>query len=67
MKTRIVELTLPNGKKIFEIQQRRFLIWGAGESDVDWLCDNRYYSLDEAKAKLPYFDGTKIKREVVFH
>ena len=65
MKTRIVELTLPNGFKIFEIQQRRFFIWKAGESDIDWLCDNRYYSLDEAKANLPYFDGTQIRTRIV--
>ena len=63
MKTRIVQRTLVDGEIIFVIQQRHFLLrWLWVDAWINSLsgatCCDSFYTLDDAKKHLCYFDGS---------
>lgn len=78
MKARIVENTLPSGRKSYTIQQRHFIfrwLWvpawvnawvnAWGNSLDGAACNDTWNTLEEAKDNLCWFDGTKTKRRVI--
>lgn len=68
MKVRIVKRTNPMGSPWYVIQQKHYLFrwwWvDASSNQHEHRCD-KYYTLEEAKANLCWFDGTPHKDEVV--
>jgi hypothetical protein len=69
-KARIVERTLPDKTKIYVIQQRHFLfcwLWVDAwiNSLLGPICQDSFYSLEEAKNNLCYFDGTSAKDRII--
>ena len=69
MKARIVENTLPSGRKSYTIQQRHFLFWwwwvpAWANSWAGATCNDTWNTLKEAEENLCWFDGTKTKRRV---
>tara|TARA_R110002020_G_scaffold17516_10_gene61456 strand:- start:445 stop:657 length:213 start_codon:yes stop_codon:yes gene_type:complete len=68
MKCRIVERTVVNGSKRWVIQQRHFLFrwwWVDAWVNKGVYCIDTFQSLQAAKEKLCYFDGTKVKNKVI--
>lgn len=70
MKTRIIERTGPEGSRCYVIQQKHFLFrWWWVDAWVNSLdgasCRDSFSTLDEARANLCYFDGTKTVDKVV--
>jgi hypothetical protein len=71
MKVRIVERTNPAGYKTYEIQQKHFLFrWMWVDAWINsWQgasCNSTFYTLEDAKKHLCYFDGTKCTQTVVY-
>ena len=69
-KARIIERTGPTGHKQWVIQQRHFILrWMWVDAWVNsWMgaaCQDSFYSLADATAHLPCFDGTPTIEEVV--
>lgn len=68
MKARIVKRTNVDGTVEFVIQQRHFLFrwwWvDAWMNSSTWTIDS-FPTLEEAKKSLCYFDGSKVKEEVI--
>lgn len=70
MKTRIIKRTAPDGSVEYVIQQKHFLFrWWWVDA---WLndscgagCVDYFDTLEEARANLCYFDGSKCKEEVI--
>lgn len=68
MNARIIKRTNVDGNVTYVIQQKHFLFWWWW---VDaWMnagpdCECSYDTLEEARKNLCYFDGTKVKEEVV--
>ncbi len=67
IKIRIVKQTMPDSRIVFEIQRKFLWMW------IDAYYFNHtakiyriYSTLEEAKKDLCYFDGTKIKEEIVY-
>lgn len=70
MKTKIIERTLPDGKIKYVIQQKHWLfrwIWSDGwlNSSSGASCKDSFSTLQEAKDNLCWFDGTKVKDQVI--
>ena len=70
MKARIVERTSPDGRKEYVIQQRHFLFrWLWVDAWVNSFfgasCRDSWFTLEEAKENLCFFDGTSFKDRVV--
>lgn len=69
MKTRIVEITLRNGKTVYQIQQKHFLfrwMWvGVGCNSWDIYIQDTYPTFEEADKNLCWHDGTKNKIKVI--
>lgn len=68
-KVRIIERTMPDGRKEYTIQQKHFLFfwwWVDAWMNHDVSTTDSFSTLEEAKKNLCYFDGTKIKEEVVY-
>jgi|DEB0MinimDraft_6_1074348.scaffolds.fasta_scaffold318518_1 hypothetical protein len=62
-KARIVEIEYPDGRTAYRIQQRHWLFkwkWVSAwiNSPLGAMCDDTFYTLEEAKENLCYFDGT---------
>ena len=68
MKARIVEVTRPNGDKVYVIQQKHWLFrWSwvpASWNTYEWVTDT-FSTEKEAKKNLCWFDGTKNKYKVI--
>jgi len=69
-KARIIERTCVDGKKVYVIQQKHFLFrWQWVDAWANSLegasCQDYFFTLEEAKRNLCYFDGTKIKEKIV--
>ena len=69
-KVRIIERILPDKRVLYVIQVRHSLFrwWWVDawlESDCGASCKDSFSTLEEAKANLCYFDGTKCKERVV--
>jgi len=68
-RARIIKRTMPNGRVVYVIQQRHSLFrwwWvDAWFNSLGEMCDDQYVSLKMAQENLCWFDGTKIKEEVV--
>jgi hypothetical protein len=67
-KARIIKKTMPDGKVKFTIQQRHFLFfwWWVDDwinNDVSTI--DSFSTLEEAKENLCWFDGTKVKQEII--
>lgn len=67
-KTRIIKRTAVDEKVTYVIQQKHFIFfwWWVDawvNSGVDCACE--FKTMEEAEQNLCYFDGTKIKEEVV--
>jgi len=70
MKTRIIKRTGVAGGVRYVIQQKHFIFrwwWvDASVNSLDYVNTRDYFdTLDDAKKHLCYFDGTKIKEEVL--
>ena len=70
MKARIIENTLPSGRKSYTIQQRHFLFrwWWvpAWVNSMDGAaCCDTWGTLHEARENLCWFDGTETKRRII--
>lgn len=70
MKTRIVERTYPDGNIRYVIQQKHFLFrwWWVDawmNDSCGACCKDEFSTLEEAKANLCYFDGTKSVDRVI--
>ena len=70
MDARIVERNAPDGRKSWVIQQRHFLFrWWWVDAWVNaWegaSCNDSYFSLEEARKHLCFFDGTPTTERVV--
>jgi hypothetical protein len=66
--TRIIKRTMPDGRIEFTIQQRHsifFWWWVDAWVNKDVSTTDTFSSLEEAQKKLCYFDGTKIKQEII--
>ncbi len=69
---RILEITKPNGNKRYIIQKRRFIfrwLWVDMKYPMhamEFSTVREYYSLEEAKADLCLFAGTKDKFKEVY-
>ena len=66
---RIIKRTMPDGRKVFTIQQKHFLffwLWVDAWINNDVSTIDSFSTLEEAQKNLCYFDGTKIKQEVTF-
>lgn len=69
-KARIIERTLPDGRKLFVIQQKHFLFrWQWVDAWVNsWAgayCNDSFHTLEEAENMLCFFDGTTVRERVV--
>ncbi len=67
-KVRIIERTMPNGRKEFTIQQKHFLFfwwWVDAWVNNDVSTTDSFSTLEEAQKNLCYFDGTKCREVVV--
>lgn len=69
-KARIIERTSPVGTKSWVIQQKHSLFrWKWVDAWLNsWAgaaCQDSFFSLEEAKANLSYFDGTPVTKEVL--
>jgi hypothetical protein len=68
MKARIVKRTNVDGTVTFVIQQKHFLFFwqwvDAWVNNGPWTIDS-FPTLKEAKRHLCYFDGSKIKEEII--
>ena len=69
-KARIVKRTDPAGRVTYVIQQPHFFFrWRWVDAWINSIgganCKDYFDTLDEAKAHLPYFDGTPTVTEVV--
>ena len=68
-KTRIVMKTFPGGRICYTIQQHFLFRWMWVDAWINSpfgaACQDTFYTLEEAKRNLCYFDGTKTKIEVV--
>ena len=68
MKARIVKKTNVDGRVEFVIQQRHFLFrwwWVDAWMNRDVYTIDSFSTLEEAKKNLCYFDGSKVKQEIV--
>jgi hypothetical protein len=70
-KVRIVERTGKDGSITYTIQHRYFLfpLWWVDACVGLWdggYLQNTWDTLEEAKANLPFFDGTRVKQKVVY-
>ena len=69
-KARIVKRTKPDGSVVYVIQQRYFLFpwWWADAwvNSPDPYVLYEFWTLEEAKRNLCWYDGTKHKDEVVY-
>ena len=68
MTARIVKRTMPDGRVIFTIQQRHFLFfwwWVDAWMNNDVSTTDSFSTFEEAKKNLCYFDGTKVKQEII--
>jgi hypothetical protein len=68
-KVRIVKKTMPDGRVVFTIQEKHFLffwVWVNAWMNHDVSTVDSFPTIEEAKANLCYFDGTKCRKEVVF-
>jgi hypothetical protein len=70
MKTRIIERTSVDGSITYVIQQKHFLfrwMWvDAWENSIDGAaCRDSFFTLDEARKNLCYFNGSKPKERVI--
>jgi hypothetical protein len=68
--TRIIKTTMPDGRIEFTIQQKHsiFFWWWVDawiNSSAGASCIDTFSTLEEAKKNLCYFDGTKIKQEII--
>ena len=68
MEARIVKRTNVDGRVEFVIQQRHFLFrwWWVDawvNNDVSTRCS--FTTLEQAKKNLCYFDGSKVKQEII--
>ena len=66
--TRIIKRTMFDGKIKFTIQQKHFLSfwwWVDAWVNNDVSTTDSFSSLEEAQKNLCYFDGTKIKQEII--
>ena len=68
MTARIVKRTMPDGRVIFTIQQRHFLFfwwWVDAWMNNDVSTTDSFSTFEKAKKNLCYFDGTKVKQEII--
>jgi hypothetical protein len=70
MKARIIKRTLVDGQIRYVIQQKHFLFrwwwvdaWLNSASGAN--CFDSFHNLEDARRNLCYFDGTRVKEEVV--
>ena len=67
-KVRIIERIMPGGRVEFTIQQRHFLFfwwWVDAWMNNDVSTTDSFSTFEEAKKNLCYFDGTKVKQEII--
>ena len=68
MKARIIKRTNVDGRVEFVIQQKHFLFrwwWvDAWMNNSAWTIDS-FHTLEQAKKHLCYFDGSKVKEEII--
>ena len=69
-RAQIVERTGPDGRTVFVIQQRHFLFrwWWVDAWINAWegtYCQDSFFTLEEAKKHLCYFDGTPTRERVI--
>ena len=65
---RIIKRTLLNGEVEYTIQQKHFLFWWwwvDGWVNKDVSTTDSFKTLEEAKANLKYFDGSRCIEKVV--
>ena len=68
MKARIVKKTNVDGRVVFVIQQRHFLFrwwWVDAWVNRGVYTTDSFSTLEEAKKNLCYFDGSKVKQEII--
>ena len=68
MKVRIVKKTNVDGRVVFVIQQRHFLFrwwWVDAWVNHSVYTTDSFSTLEEAKKNLCYFDGSKVKQEII--
>lgn len=68
MKARIIKRTLVDGQVRYVIQQKHFLFrwwWVDAEDNYGGWVNDEFYNLEDAQRNLCYFDGTRVKEEVV--
>ena len=68
MTARIVKKTNVDGRIEFTIQQRHFLFfwwWVDAWMNNDVSTTDSFSTYEEAKKNLCYFDGTKVKQEII--
>ena len=68
MKARIVKRTNVDGRIEFTIQQRHFLFfwwWVDAWMNTDVSTTDSFSTFEEAKKNLCYFDGNKVKQEII--
>ena len=68
MTARIVKRTNVDGRIEFTIQQRHFLFfwwWVDAWMNNDVSTTDSFSTFEEAKKNLYYFDGTKVKQEII--
>jgi hypothetical protein len=67
-KVRIIKRTMPDGRVKFIIQQKHFLFfwwWVDAWINNDVSTIDSFLTLEEAKKELCWFDGTKVKQEII--
>jgi hypothetical protein len=67
-KARIIKRTMPDGRVKFTIQQKHFLFfwwWVDARINDHILTIDTFSTLEEAKKELCWFDGTKVKQEII--
>jgi len=70
MKARIIKRIMCDGEVLYVIQQRHFLFrWWWVDAWLNSLCGasckDYFFTLEEARRNLCYFDGTRSREEVV--
>ena len=68
MTSRIIKRTNVDGIVEFVIQQRHFIFfwwWVDAWVNNDVATQDSFYTLEEAKNNLCYFNGSKVKEEII--
>ena len=68
--TRIIKKTMPDGRIEYTIQKRHFIFfWLWVDARVNIFIDSNYRdtfaTLEDAKKHLCFFNGTKVRKEVI--